>query len=112
ALHQPRARRHLTRRAADEHLRDRLSDHARCRPRRRARDAADDGSAVHDGAREDARAVPVSVAQCRSRPRERTMSDVTAIRDPRTDWLLTPQNAVLALIDYQPEQYAGVSSIG
>ena len=37
------------------------------------------------------------------------MSDVTPIRDPRTDWLLTPQNAVLALIDYQPEQYAGGS---
>jgi nicotinamidase-related amidase len=26
--------------------------------------------------------------------------------------LLTPQNAVLALIDYQPEQYAGVHSVG
>src|SRR5919197_4131136 len=40
------------------------------------------------------------------------MSDVTPIRDPQTDWLLTPQNAVLALIDYQREQYAGVKSIG
>ena len=40
------------------------------------------------------------------------MSDVTPIRDPRTDSLLTPQNAVLALIDYQPEQYAGVKSVG
>lgn len=39
------------------------------------------------------------------------MSDVTPIRDPRNDSLLTPQNAVLALIDYQPEQYAGVNSI-
>ena len=39
------------------------------------------------------------------------MSDVTPIRDPRTDWLLTPQNAVLAMIDYQPEQYAGVNSM-
>src|SRR3954469_12849496 len=38
------------------------------------------------------------------------MADVTPIRDPRTDSLLTPQNAVLALIDYQPEQYAGVHS--
>ncbi|MDN5939372.1 MAG: hydrolase, partial [Salinisphaera sp.] len=28
------------------------------------------------------------------------------------DWLLTPDNAVLALIDYQPEQYRGVGSIG
>ncbi|MBA2960991.1 MULTISPECIES: hydrolase [Ramlibacter] len=40
------------------------------------------------------------------------MSDVTPIRDPGTDSLLTPQNAVLALIDYQPEQYAGVRSVG
>src|SRR5262245_35320280 len=39
------------------------------------------------------------------------MSDVTPIRDPKTDWLLTPQNAVVALIDYQPEQYAGVHSM-
>jgi nicotinamidase-related amidase len=38
------------------------------------------------------------------------MSDVTPIRDPKTDALLTPQNAVLTLIDYQPEQYAGVAS--
>src|SRR5688572_7673389 len=40
------------------------------------------------------------------------MSDVTPIRDPKSDSLLTPQNAVLALIDYQPEQYAGVTSVG
>ncbi|HEV7617306.1 MAG TPA: hydrolase [Burkholderiaceae bacterium] len=40
------------------------------------------------------------------------MSDVTPIRDPAADSLLTPQNAVLALIDYQPEQYAGVASVG
>jgi nicotinamidase-related amidase len=40
------------------------------------------------------------------------MSDVTPIRDPNADSLLTPQNAVLALIDYQPEQYAGVGSVG
>ena len=39
------------------------------------------------------------------------MSDVTPIRDPKTDWLLTPQNAVLAMIDYQPDQYAGVHSM-
>lgn len=39
------------------------------------------------------------------------MSDVTPIRDPFTDALLTPENAVLALIDYQREQYAGVGSI-
>ncbi len=37
------------------------------------------------------------------------MSDVTPVR--QNDWLLTPDNAVLALIDYQPEQYAGVGSI-
>jgi nicotinamidase-related amidase len=40
------------------------------------------------------------------------MSDVTPIRDVHTDALLTPQNAVLAMIDYQPEQYAGVASVG
>lgn len=40
------------------------------------------------------------------------MSDVTPVRDPNTDSLLTPQNAVIALIDYQPEQYAGVGSVG
>jgi len=40
------------------------------------------------------------------------MSDVTPVRDPTTDSLLTPKNAVLALIDYQPEQYAGVASVG
>ena len=40
------------------------------------------------------------------------MSDVTPVRDPQKDSLLTPQNAVLALIDYQPEQYAGVASVG
>jgi nicotinamidase-related amidase len=39
------------------------------------------------------------------------MADVTTIRDPEGDALLTPQNAVLALIDYQPEQYAGVGSM-
>lgn len=39
------------------------------------------------------------------------MSDVTPVRDPKQDSLLTPSNAVLALIDYQPEQYAGVGSI-
>lgn len=39
------------------------------------------------------------------------MSDATPIRDPKTDPLLTSENAVLALIDYQPEQYAGVASV-
>src|SRR3982751_1629672 len=42
---------------------------------------------------------------------EVTMSEATPIRDPQRDSLLTPDNAVLALIDYQPEQYAGVKSM-
>jgi nicotinamidase-related amidase len=33
------------------------------------------------------------------------------IRDPLTDHLLTPQNAALVVIDYQPSQIAAVSSI-
>jgi nicotinamidase-related amidase len=36
------------------------------------------------------------------------MADITPVRDP--DSLLTPDNAVIAFIDYQPEQYAGVHS--
>jgi nicotinamidase-related amidase len=36
---------------------------------------------------------------------------MTPIRDPQTDWLLTPENAVIAFIDYQSEQYAGVESV-
>jgi len=39
------------------------------------------------------------------------MSDVTPIRDPGKDSLITPENAVIAFIDYQPEQYAGVHSM-
>lgn len=39
------------------------------------------------------------------------MSDVTPIRDPSKDSLITPENAVIAFIDYQPEQYAGVHSM-
>lgn len=39
------------------------------------------------------------------------MSGTTPIRDPQTDHLITPQNAVIAFIDYQPDQYAGVHSI-
>jgi nicotinamidase-related amidase len=39
------------------------------------------------------------------------MSDVTPIRDPSRDTLITPENAVIAFIDYQPEQYAGVHSM-
>ncbi|MGV3624741.1 MAG: hydrolase [Archangium sp.] len=37
------------------------------------------------------------------------MSGATPVRN--SDWLLTPQNAVIAFIDYQPEQYGGVHSI-
>jgi hypothetical protein len=37
------------------------------------------------------------------------MADTPTVRDPVRDHLLTPRNAVLAMIDYQPEQYAGVS---
>lgn len=32
------------------------------------------------------------------------------IRDPRADRLLTPENCVVVLIDYQPEQYRTVTS--
>jgi nicotinamidase-related amidase len=39
------------------------------------------------------------------------MADVTTIRDPQHDALLTPQNAAIAFIDYQPEQYAGIGSM-
>jgi hypothetical protein len=35
----------------------------------------------------------------------------TAIRDPLADHLLTPQNAALAVIDYQPSQFAVVRSM-
>jgi nicotinamidase-related amidase len=33
------------------------------------------------------------------------------IRDPLGDYLLTPQNAALVVIDYQPLQFAGVRSM-
>jgi nicotinamidase-related amidase len=42
---------------------------------------------------------------------ENAMSDVTAVRAHESDLLLSPRNAVLAMIDYQPEQYAGVGSV-
>src|SRR5262249_2103488 len=35
----------------------------------------------------------------------------TPVRDPIADHLLTPQNAALLLIDYQPSQLAGVHSM-
>lgn len=37
------------------------------------------------------------------------MADLTPVRTP--DALLTPDNAVITFIDYQPEQYAGVHSM-
>jgi nicotinamidase-related amidase len=39
------------------------------------------------------------------------MSEVTPIRDPRNEALITPENALIAFIDSQPEQYAGVHSM-
>jgi hypothetical protein len=36
---------------------------------------------------------------------------VSAIRDPLADHLLTPQNAALIVIDYQPSQIAAVRSM-
>jgi nicotinamidase-related amidase len=39
------------------------------------------------------------------------MSDVTPVRDPKHDSLITSENAVITFIDYQPEQYAGVGSM-
>ena len=33
------------------------------------------------------------------------------VRDPIGDHLLTPKNAALAVIDYQPSQFAGIRSI-
>ena len=32
------------------------------------------------------------------------------VRDPRSDHLLTPENCLVALIDYQPEQYSTITS--
>src|ERR1700756_3939719 len=43
----------------------------------------------------------MSTAESKSRP----------VRDPVADHLLTPQNSVLAVIDYQPSQFAGVNSM-
>ena len=36
---------------------------------------------------------------------------MSAVRDPLADHLLTPENATLLLIDYQPNQFAGVGSM-
>jgi nicotinamidase-related amidase len=39
------------------------------------------------------------------------MTSITPIRDPKEDWLLTPQNAAVLIIDYQPTQIHSVNSI-
>lgn len=39
------------------------------------------------------------------------MADATVPRDPAKDPLLSPDNCVLALIDYQPEQFRGIGSV-
>jgi nicotinamidase-related amidase len=39
------------------------------------------------------------------------MTSIKPIRDPKTDWLLTPQNAAVLIIDYQPTQIHSVNSI-
>jgi nicotinamidase-related amidase len=38
------------------------------------------------------------------------MTSATAIRDPKQDHLLTPQNAALVIIDYQPVQVSSIAS--
>jgi len=53
-----------------------------------------------------------SSRRARSHRQETATSDVTPVRDPAKDALITPHNAVIAFIDYQPEQYAGVGSVG
>ncbi|MDR1806522.1 MAG: hydrolase [Propionibacteriaceae bacterium] len=39
------------------------------------------------------------------------MTSIAPIRDPRQDWLLTPANAAVVIIDYQPTQIHSVNSI-
>lgn len=39
------------------------------------------------------------------------MTSFATIRDPQTDHLLTPQNAALVIIDYQPVQVASIQSM-
>ncbi|MDR2163267.1 MAG: hydrolase [Clostridiales Family XIII bacterium] len=40
------------------------------------------------------------------------MTSIKPIRDPESDWLLTPRNAAVLIIDYQPTQIHSVDSIG
>ncbi|WP_022721439.1 hydrolase [Rhodopseudomonas sp. B29] len=39
------------------------------------------------------------------------MTSAATIRDPKTDHLLTPQNAALVIIDYQPVQVSSIQSM-
>ncbi|QUD88653.1 hydrolase [Phenylobacterium montanum] len=39
------------------------------------------------------------------------MTSFSTVRDPRTDHLLTPQNAALVIIDYQPVQVSSIQSM-
>jgi nicotinamidase-related amidase len=40
------------------------------------------------------------------------MASIKPIRNPKDDWLLTPENAAVVIIDYQPTQIHSVDSIG
>src|SRR6266853_5791502 len=54
----------------------------------------------------------ISVGRTRTLLREGAAPMTSApVRDPLADHLLTPQNAALLLIDYQPSQLAGVHSM-
>src|SRR5215468_10196015 len=54
----------------------------------------------------------ISFGRTRTPLREGAAAMTSAsVRDPIADHLLTPQNAALLLIDYQPSQLAGVHSI-
>src|SRR6266852_2775193 len=54
----------------------------------------------------------ISVGRTRTLLGEGAASMTSApIRDPLADHLITPQNAALLLIDYQPSQLAGVGSM-
>ncbi|MBO9515024.1 MAG: hydrolase [Variovorax sp.] len=39
------------------------------------------------------------------------MTSAAPIRDPKNDWLLTPENSVLVVIDYQPIQVHSINSM-
>ena len=38
------------------------------------------------------------------------MTSITPIRDPKTDWLISPENSVLCIIDYQPTQVSSLNT--